>query len=124
MNNISSDEAFSILRKWREEGAILQFLFNDTRTGKFRPWWVLVSKVISEGSPSVVLSKLDPFPFVRVDLAAAAFKYGDSRELSDDPRLASLAEHGWVCFLLLDMPSGRLMMLSELRRDLPVELAG
>ncbi len=122
MNKISSSEAFSILDKWREDGAVIQFAYPVTQTGEHRYRWVRVSEVISGESAAAVLSVLrDPFPTVRVNLSGAKYEYGDHREFREDERLANLAESQWVCFLSVEVPSGNKMILSELRGKLPVD---
>lgn len=120
MDRISSEEALSILSKWNDERAILELGFNDRRTGGFRKRWLLVHGVTSGGSPSAIFSVLErPFPFVRVSLAGVEFEYGDDRGFEDAPLEVLEEMRGkWVSCLVLLLPSGQVLLLSELRREL------
>ena len=118
MNKASSEEALSILNKWREDGAILLFSFTDAQTGKARSFWVFSISVTSEGSPTAIFSDLsDPYRRYKFDLKNAKYEYGDHREFSEDEVLVGLAEKEWVCFLSIQFPTGNKVMLSEPRRE-------
>jgi hypothetical protein len=120
MNKISSVDGLSILVKWKDERAILLFGYTDSGTGEYRSWWVLVNKVISGGSPAILLTQLaDPFPFSSLKLKGAAFEYGDSRELRDSARLGVFIDRPWICFLAVRVPSGNVVLFAELSREAP-----
>lgn len=114
---ISSEDAFSIFGKWKEERPLVKLLVGIPVRGKTITgdrWPSLRIIEISLTSPKIVaqVEGADD-EALEFDLEGAVFEYGDTREAEVPPELAA---GSWVCFLEAVLPSGNRMLFAELRR--------
>jgi hypothetical protein len=96
----------------------------DGEPGQVRTRWLIVNEVISGPIPSAIFSILEePFPSAMISLEGVTFEYGDDRGFEDAPQKDSQdLRDKWVCFLVLALPAGRLLLFSEVRRDFKINL--
>lgn len=107
---ISSDEAFSLFEKWREERKFL-YVFTSTPDGSSKKFQSIVVDVLRNSEKLMLRaqSASDDDLDVWIDLKSAEFEYADPRE-TFDPELAMT---GWVCFVSAFLPSGGKLMFAE-----------
>lgn len=112
MTSISSEEAFLIFGKWRDNKSQLQITFFKPKD-EFPP----------QSSPGIILNcpgndeRLSAAIVVngqqhewRVDLAGASFQYG---EPSDSALFPELAEGKWASYLSVELHTGDLILFAE-----------
>jgi len=102
MNMTSSDEAFSLFDKWKDDGRFI--LLHSYTHGQRNRFAAIVVDVLKHSGIVLLRVKASDMSEseLSVDLQGATFEYADPRE-SPDPELA---ETIWDCFLVVFLPSG------------------
>src|SRR6266481_8955329 len=108
MNSISWQDAFLILKKWRDESTL--FVFSEVINWEGEP--------CAAGSPAVIKSVDDGSGTVetsngKAELLGAEFSYSGGP--SDSPFADSPDE--FACTLAAELPNGRSVVFSELKRQ-------
>lgn len=114
---ISSEEAFSIFGKWKEERPLVRLLVGVPVRGKLVTGsrWPSLRIIEISLMPSKVVARIEGTEgeALEFDFEGAVFEYGDTRETAVPPELTA---GSWVCFLEAVLPSGNRVLFAELRR--------
>jgi len=110
----SQEEAFSILRKWRDESAQLEYSdvipWENSKGETFTIANGQRPTRIVDVSPGSVILRVDESPETReLELLGATFEYGDARESP----FRDLPSEQYVCWLEIELADGRLIVFAE-----------
>jgi hypothetical protein len=111
-NMISSDEAFSIFRKWQEESSSVELLTGSVQDAPTLKPPRRLARVVDVYEPKEIVLVVEGKRAHRasVDLCGASFEYADPRETSEP------ASQVWVCFIEAKLPSGERWLFGERNR--------
>jgi len=109
---ISSEDAFSLLRKWQSEKASMKFLFSLSCGGG-----TLAGTIAEVTASTVQLLSADLLSELILSLREAIFEYGDAREAP--PELKDKSGAKYAGCLTATVPSGERVCFFELRNLAP-----
>jgi hypothetical protein len=115
----SVEEAMGVLNKWKNDPREIQVVFTGAGEDGVPPpekavacFWGFVKSVLP--ARVSVVSRMDPFFSISIELTGARFTYGDPREASTLQERDYLASK-YVCSLAIVLPTGGRCVLAELR---------
>jgi len=108
MSRISSDDAYLIFDKWREERSPLQLVMKRP-PGLRSVNSAFVTKVLHQTSQVLISALVDgEYLDVAVNLTSAEYEYEDATVV-----LPEFAGEKWVCFLAANFPNGNRYVFGE-----------
>ena len=112
-NMISSVDAFSIFRKWKEDSSSVQLLTGSVQDVPTLRAPRRLARVVEVSEPKEIVLVVEGKGAHRasVNLCGASFEYADPRETSEP------ASRVWVCFIEANLPSGQRWLFGERNRS-------